>query len=205
MNIGIIGAGVTGLTAAYDLTRQGHRVTLYEARPYVGGLAAGFKDEAWDWSLERFYHHIFASDRDIITLVKELGIADMLFFPSPVTSILKDGKCYPINKPLVGPWLERLPLGKTLSNGADLLATALRVHDLTVWWDRGLEAGQNYESEIRRELQSARVIVPLWCLESVMSRLVLEEARTGLERGVLFPSLLQTLPTTAPAYVLLAR
>jgi len=127
MNIGIIGAGVTGLTAAYDLTRQGHRVTLYEARPYVGGLAAGFKDEAWDWSLERFYHHIFASDRDIITLVKELGIADMLFFPSPVTSILKDGKCYPINKPLVGPWLERLPLGKTLSNGADLLATALRV------------------------------------------------------------------------------
>lgn len=29
MNIGIIGAGVTGLTAAYDLTRQGHRVILY--------------------------------------------------------------------------------------------------------------------------------------------------------------------------------
>ncbi len=76
------------------------------------------------------------------------------------------------------------------------LATALRVHDLSVWWDRGLEAGQNYEAEIRRELQEARVIVPLWCMESVMSRWVLEKARTGLERGVLFPALLQnvTLP-----------
>ncbi len=127
MNIGIIGAGVTGLTAAYDLTRKGHQVTLYEARPTIGGLAAGFKDETWDWALERFYHHIFASDRDIIALVEELGIANTLFFPSPVTSILKDGRFYPINKPLIGPWLERLPLGKTLSNLADLLATGLRV------------------------------------------------------------------------------
>ncbi len=127
MNIGIIGAGVTGLSAAYDLTRQGHQVTLYEARPYVGGLAAGFKDETWEWPLERFYHHIFASDRDIITLVNELGMGSALFFPSPTTSILKDGRFYPINKPLIGPWLERLPLGKTLSNVADLLATGLRV------------------------------------------------------------------------------
>ncbi len=127
LDIGIIGAGVTGLTAAYDLTRRGHRVTLYEARPYVGGLAAGFKDERWAWHLERFYHHIFASDAEIIRLVQELGLTESLFFPSPVTSIYKAGRLYPINKPLVGPWLERLPLGHRLSNVADLLATGLRV------------------------------------------------------------------------------
>jgi protoporphyrinogen oxidase len=127
LNIGIIGAGVTGLTTAYDLTKAGHKVTLYEARPYVGGLAAGFKDETWDWPLEHFYHHIFAGDDDIITLVEELGIGDRLFFPSPVTAIYKDGVIYPINKPLVGPWLEKLPLGKPLSNLSDLVATGLRV------------------------------------------------------------------------------
>ncbi|MFP4343886.1 MAG: NAD(P)/FAD-dependent oxidoreductase [Anaerolineales bacterium] len=127
MDIGIIGAGVTGLTAAYDLTRQGHEVTLYEARPYVGGLAAGFKDERWEWHLERFYHHIFASDSDIIGLVEELGIEESLFFPGPVTSIYKEGRLYPINKPLIGPWLERLPVGKQLSNLSDLVATGLRV------------------------------------------------------------------------------
>lgn len=125
--IGIIGAGVTGLTAAFDLLKRGHRVTLYEARPYVGGLASGFKDETWEWPLERFYHHIFASDKAIIQLVDELGIADRLFFPSPVTSIYKEGKLYPINKPLFGPWLEKLPLGMQLSSAADLFATALRV------------------------------------------------------------------------------
>jgi len=109
LNIGIIGAGVTGLTAAYDLTRQGHSVTVYEARAYVGGLASGFKDVDWEWPLERFYHHIFACDQDILRLVQELGISDRVFFPSPVTSIYKDGVFYPINQPLVGPWLERLP------------------------------------------------------------------------------------------------
>ena len=127
MDIGIIGAGVAGLSAAYDLLKAGHRVTVYEARPYAGGLAAGFKDEAWEWPLERFYHHIFAGDKDIIGLVNEIGIGDRLFFPSPVTSIYKDGRLYPINKPMFGPWLEKLPLGKQLANLGDLAATALRV------------------------------------------------------------------------------
>jgi protoporphyrinogen oxidase len=100
MDIGIVGAGVTGLTAAYDLARDGHRVTVYEARPYVGGLAAGFKDERWDWSLERFYHHIFASDRDIIEFAKEIGAGDLLLFRRPVTSIYYQGKIYPLDSPM---------------------------------------------------------------------------------------------------------
>ncbi len=98
MNIGIIGAGVTGLTAAYDLLKAGHQVTLYEARPYVGGLAAGFQDEAWDWPLERFYHHIFASDQHIIGLVEELGIRERLYFPQSVTSIYHQGNIYPMTR-----------------------------------------------------------------------------------------------------------
>jgi protoporphyrinogen oxidase len=125
--VGIIGAGVTGLTAAYDLLSAGHRVTVFEARQYVGGLASGFRDEAWEWPLERFYHHIFASDADIIQLLQELDIEDRLFFPSPVTSIYKDGKAYPINKTMFGPWLEKLPFGEKLSSIADLFSTALRV------------------------------------------------------------------------------
>jgi len=127
MNIGIVGAGVAGLSAAYDLLKAGQHVTVYEARPYAGGLAAGFKDEAWDWPLERFYHHIFAGDRDIIGLVNEIGLGERLFFPSPVTSIYKDGRLYPINKPMFGPWVEKLPLGKPLANLGDLAAAALRV------------------------------------------------------------------------------
>lgn len=100
MDIGIIGAGITGLTAAYDLTRQGHAVTVYEARPYAGGLAAGFHDPRWEWPLERFYHHWFASDHDVVRLIEEIGAGDRLFFPRPTTSIYHGGQIYPFDSPL---------------------------------------------------------------------------------------------------------
>lgn len=116
-NIGIVGAGVTGLTAAYDLLNMGHEVTVYEARPYVGGLAAGFKDSRWDWSLERFYHHIFASDQDILAFADELGLSDMVFFRRPLTSIYHGGEIYPLDSPLRVlqfrplPFIDRLRFG----------------------------------------------------------------------------------------------
>jgi protoporphyrinogen oxidase len=99
LDIGIIGAGVTGLSAAFDLLNAGHKVTIYEASDITGGLAAGFKDEKWDWPLEKFYHHLFTSDKHIIYLVKELGMADKLFFPRPVTSVIFDGKIVPFDSP----------------------------------------------------------------------------------------------------------
>ena len=49
MKIAIIGAGIGGMAAAYDLVRAGHTVTIYEAADYVGGLASGFKEPEWDW------------------------------------------------------------------------------------------------------------------------------------------------------------
>jgi glutamate synthase (NADPH/NADH) small chain len=36
--IAIIGAGPAGLTAAFDLVKQGHQVTVYEAQPQAGGM-----------------------------------------------------------------------------------------------------------------------------------------------------------------------
>ncbi|MEA3459906.1 MAG: FAD-dependent oxidoreductase, partial [Chloroflexota bacterium] len=100
MRIGIVGAGVAGLTAAYELTKKGHRVTVFEAQPQVGGLASGFKDDRWDWSLECFYHHWFASDDQVIGLIKELGLGEKVFFPRPTTSIWHEGVAYPFDSPL---------------------------------------------------------------------------------------------------------
>ena len=97
MKIGIIGAGFAGLTAAYELTKGGHKVVLYEKDAVVGGLSSGFKDERWEWTLERFYHHWFASDADVIGLMAELGLKDKLFFPRPTTSIWYKGKAYPFD------------------------------------------------------------------------------------------------------------
>ncbi len=91
-NIGIIGAGAAGMSAAWDLTRDGHTVTLYEAGDAVGGLAAGFKDDGWDWYLEKFYHHWFETDEDIKQLLIEMGEWQNVVFPRPKTSYWIDGK-----------------------------------------------------------------------------------------------------------------
>jgi protoporphyrinogen oxidase len=86
MRIAVVGGGFAGLTAALDLTRAGHEVTVFEAAPQVGGLASGFRDDAWEWSLERFYHHIFRSDQSIINLAESIGARDLLVFNKPTTA-----------------------------------------------------------------------------------------------------------------------
>ncbi|MEM8863175.1 MAG: FAD-dependent oxidoreductase, partial [Chloroflexota bacterium] len=97
MKIAVIGAGLTGLSAAYDFLKAGHSVTIYEAGSLPGGLAQGFKDPSWDWSLEHFYHHIFETDKDIIGLAEEIGVRDKIFFPKPLSSIYYKGQIYPFD------------------------------------------------------------------------------------------------------------
>ena len=97
MRVGIVGAGAAGLAAAHDLTKNGHEVTIFEGGPSVGGLAAGFKSERWDWTLEKFYHHWFASDKSILGLIAELGWSDQVLFPRPLTVIYHNGRFHPFD------------------------------------------------------------------------------------------------------------
>lgn len=100
MKIAILGAGFAGLSAAYDLTRAGHAVTIYEAADYVGGLASGFREPHWDWSVEKFYHHWFASDKHILGLIRELGWREKVLFPRPLTVMYHAGRFYPFDSVL---------------------------------------------------------------------------------------------------------
>ncbi len=121
MRVAIIGAGVAGLTAAYELAKAGHAVSVYEAAPQAGGLASGFRDARWAWPLERFYHHLFETDRAIRGLVAEIGFGDKLFFRSPVTAQWWHGRGYPIDGVLpvlrfpALPFHDRLRLGMTVA------------------------------------------------------------------------------------------
>lgn len=95
--IAIIGAGYGGMSAAYDLAKAGHTVTIYEAAEHPGGLAAGFKEPHWAWSVEKFYHHWFASDAYMHGLIEELGLTEKVLFPRPYTVIHHRGKWYPFD------------------------------------------------------------------------------------------------------------
>ena len=74
-NYAIIGGGVLGMTTALRLAQQGHRVTLFEASPQLGGLADAWKlgDVTWD----RHYHVTLLSDSYTRKILKELNLDDL--------------------------------------------------------------------------------------------------------------------------------
>jgi len=97
MRIAIIGAGFGGMAAAYDLAKAGHELVIFEGEDHPGGLASGFKEPGWDWSVEKFYHHWFASDQHMLGLVEELGWSDKVIFPRPYTVMYHKDKWYPFD------------------------------------------------------------------------------------------------------------
>ena len=97
MKIAIIGAGYGGMVAAWDLKKAGHDVTIFESAPFAGGLASGFKEPHWDWSVEKFYHHWFQSDSEMLGLIRELGWEDKVRFPRPLTVMFYKNNWYPFD------------------------------------------------------------------------------------------------------------
>ena len=95
--IAIVGAGVTGLVAGRELARRGFAVTLVERWPDVAGQASAFEVAPGVW-LERYYHHLFPSDRAMIELHEELLPGELEWHPSSV-GIFTRGRVYPFVTP----------------------------------------------------------------------------------------------------------
>ena len=96
--VAVVGAGFSGLAAAYELAKRGHRPILFETEAEVGGLAAGFP--VGDSRIERFYHHWFTSDRYVPELLAELGLADRIVYSSTRTGMYFANRLYRLSKPL---------------------------------------------------------------------------------------------------------
>jgi protoporphyrinogen oxidase len=114
-HLGVVGGGIAGLTTALRLAQAGHRVTLWERGPRLGGQAAAF--DLNGHQLEYFYHHLFQSDRDITALIEELGMGDHLVWLPSNVGYFAQGRIYPLNGALdllklnVLPFHDRLRLG----------------------------------------------------------------------------------------------
>lgn len=100
MRVAIVGAGFGGMAAAHDLLNAGHQVTIFESSDHAGGLAAGFKEPYWDWSVEQFYHHWFTSDQDMFQWMDEMGLRQGVEIHRPKTVAYYNGDFYPLDSPL---------------------------------------------------------------------------------------------------------
>lgn len=98
MKIAILGGGLTGLSAAYELAAQSHDVVVFERASEVGGLASGFSVEGEP--LERYYHHIFTHDSVLRAYARELQVEHLLEWLPSRMATYAHGKTFPFMGPL---------------------------------------------------------------------------------------------------------
>ncbi len=117
-HVAIVGGGMLGLGLALRLIDQGHRVTVIEGGPAVGGLARAdqFGGVTWD----RFYHVTLLSDSHLRALLDDLGLGDRLQWRTTGTGFFSDGRLIPMSSaldflrfPPLGLW-SKLRLGLTI-------------------------------------------------------------------------------------------
>ncbi len=100
MKIAIIGAGFGALAASFDLSQdQQNQIEVIDAQSVPGGMASGFENQAWDWSLEEHYHHVFTTDQAFKDFLTDLHLADQLFFKKVKSSTLYQGQIFQIDSP----------------------------------------------------------------------------------------------------------
>jgi len=97
MHVAIVGAGITAMSAAEELSRRGISCTLYERDGVVGGLAGSFKVNGI--YLEKFYHHLFTSDTASTRLIERLGLGDKLEW-LPTSNSFYANRIYRLSTPL---------------------------------------------------------------------------------------------------------
>ncbi len=68
-----------------------------------------------------------------------------------------------------------------------LIAETLEKEGFSVWWDPEIPLGESYTASIRRELDLATSVVPVWSTQSVDSEWVQEEATLAKRRGAIVP------------------
>ena len=113
INIVIIGGGLAGLSAAYRLSDE-HQVTVVEQDDVLGGMAQSYHidaktdgqideytgDNTDNYYIEKYYHHFFSSDTELMGLIDELGLAGRLQWIKGTTGYYWSGRAYPMNTPL---------------------------------------------------------------------------------------------------------
>ena len=111
----VIGGGFSGLSAAYELAAAGFSVTVLEAAEVVGGLGAAFETDGE--RLDRFYHHWFTNDREVMELIDNLSLSDRVQINPTNTGMYYANSMFRLSTPLdllkfsPLPFLDRIRLG----------------------------------------------------------------------------------------------
>lgn len=123
--IAVIGSGLAGLAAAYDLGRAGKAVTVLEAASVVGGLASSL--DILGHRIERFYHFICRGDDELMKLVDELGLGeDAIDWQRSQTHFFYQGSLYGFGSPFDLLRFEPVPFFQRIRFGLNVVLSTYR-------------------------------------------------------------------------------
>lgn len=115
----IIGAGITGLTAAWQLSREGYQVVVLESTLQAGGMLSAFN--LGSEKIEHIYHHLFTSDFDVLNLIKEIGLSDLVNWYTVKDALHAGGRLYSFSTPLDLMRFSEIPIRQRLLTGLAIL------------------------------------------------------------------------------------
>jgi protoporphyrinogen oxidase len=113
-----------GLAAAHHALKRGHEVTVLEAAPEPGGMAAHF--DLGGISIERFYHFVCKADRATFALLSDLGIADKMRWVPTTMGYFFDERLYPWGDPISLLTFPKLSFVQKLRYGAMMFFSSRR-------------------------------------------------------------------------------
>ena len=94
----ILGGGLTGLSAGYELSKNGKKVLVLEQDNDLGGVLSSHNFQ--HFNIEKYYHHVPETDGNFFGLIKELGLEDQLFCRTASVGYLIDNKTYKLDTPM---------------------------------------------------------------------------------------------------------
>ena len=94
----IVGGGLSGLGAGYELSKKGYEVTIFEKEEYIGGMASSYLIDGI--YVPKTYHHIMSGDKVTLGLIRELGLQPNLYWKRLKTGFLYGNNQYDFSSPV---------------------------------------------------------------------------------------------------------
>ncbi|MGQ0698367.1 MAG: protoporphyrinogen/coproporphyrinogen oxidase [Panacagrimonas sp.] len=146
----VVGAGVSGIAAAYRLKQKGFDVTILERKDYIGGKARTVRRNGY--LMEEGASVLPSKYRNVLAIAHELGMADELIPGGSIVGFARDGKIHNMDsahliRDALGTKLISLRsklrmLGLALDNLR--IRSKINYEDITTCADWDIETAQQY-------------------------------------------------------------
>ncbi len=91
-SVAIIGGGLAGIAAGCALANAGHRVTLFERRPYLGGRASSYEHPGTGEIVDNCQHVLLGCCTNLLDLYRRFGAEDQVRWFDTLTFLEPGGR-----------------------------------------------------------------------------------------------------------------